>query len=49
MSRFTTFNDCGTAVGPLIGFAVYSGAGLFWVGAAAVPLLLAVLFIIRKV
>ena len=49
LSRFTTFSDCGTAAGPLIGFALYSGAGLFWVGAAAVPLLLAVLFIIRKV
>ncbi len=49
MSRFTTFNDCGTAAGPLIGFAVYSGAGLFWVGAAAIPLLLAVIFIVRKV
>ena len=49
MSRFTTFNDCGTAAGPLIGFAVYSGAGLFWVGAAAIPLLIAVLFIVRKV
>ena len=49
MSRFTTFNDCGTAAGPLIGFAVYSGAGLVWVGAAAIPLLAAVLFSIRKV
>ena len=49
MSRFSTFSDCGTAAGPLIGFAVYSGAGLGWVGAAAVPLLIGVLFIIRKV
>jgi len=49
MSRFTTFSDCGTAAGPLIGFAVYSGAGLFWVGAAAIPLLIGVLFVIRKV
>ncbi len=49
MSRFTTFNDLGTAAGPLIGFAVYSGAGLFWVGAAAIPLLLIVVFSIRGV
>ena len=49
MSRFTTFNDLGIAAGPLLGFAIYSGAGLFWVGAAAVPLLAVVIFIIRKV
>ncbi len=49
MSRFTTFNDLGIAAGPLLGFAIYSGAGLFWVGAAAVPLLITVAFLVRKI
>ncbi len=49
MSRFTTFGDLGTALGPVTGFLIYAGPGLMWVGLFIVPLILSVLFILRKV
>jgi len=35
VSRFSTFLDLGTAVGPIVGFALYAGFGFFWVAMLA--------------
>jgi MFS family permease len=41
MSRFTTFTDLGTALGPIIGFSLYARAGLLPVAVLAVICLVA--------
>jgi MFS family permease len=35
VSRFSTFLDLGTAVGPIVGFALYAGFGFLWVAMLA--------------
>jgi MFS family permease len=35
VNRFSTFIDLGTAVGPIVGFALYAGFGFFWVATLA--------------
>jgi hypothetical protein len=35
VNRFSTFIDLGTAVGPIVGLALYAGFGFFWVATLA--------------
>ncbi|UCF96340.1 MAG: MFS transporter [Spirochaetaceae bacterium] len=47
MSRFSTFLDLGTSLGPIIGFAIYSRHGFVWVAVLA-WLLIATAFILLR-
>ncbi len=46
MSRFSTFNDLGTALGPIAAFGIYACLGFFWVG---VLVLLLIFFVLASV
>ncbi len=47
LSRFSTFLDLGTAAGPIVGFALYSGFGFFWVAMLAWLLIAAAWVLLR--
>jgi MFS family permease len=48
MNRFSTFNDLGTALGPLVAFSIYASFGFGWVAALAILLLCGVIGILLK-
>jgi predicted MFS family arabinose efflux permease len=48
MSRFATFTDLGTAVGPMLGFSLYAGIGFPGVVVPAVMLLVLVAVFLRR-
>lgn len=47
VSRFSTFLDLGTAIGPIVGFALYAGYGFLWVAALAWLLTIGALVLLR--
>lgn len=47
VSRFSTFLDLGTAIGPIVGFALYAGYGFLWVASLAWLLIIGALVLLR--
>ena len=48
MNRFSTFNDLGTALGPLVAFSISASLGFGWVAVLAILLLSGVMGILVK-
>ena len=48
MSRFSTFTDLGTAVGPILGFGLYASIGFAGVAATAIAILVLVVVFLKQ-
>jgi MFS family permease len=48
MSRFSTFHDLGTSLGPVLGFAIYSRCGIVWVAVLAWVLIFSSSILVRR-
>lgn len=48
MSRFSTFLDLGTSLGPIVGFAIYASYGFVWVTVLAWLLIVTAFILLRR-
>jgi MFS family permease len=48
MSRFSTFLDLGTSLGPIIGFAIYASYGFVWIMLLAWLLIVTAFILLRR-
>jgi MFS family permease len=48
MSRFSSFLDLGTSLGPIVGFAIYGGYGFIWVAVLSWLLILTAWILLRR-
>jgi len=48
MNRFSTFNDLGTALGPIVAFSIYAYFSFGWIAVLAIIFLAGVIVMVIK-